>query len=100
MITVERYLISVEREHLEEQRGSEAMWTAVIRKAWSDAFYHIKLACSRPGQNTERLTKKEARSFLLGDFGWRRTRIEYCDYADIDPEWLEQQARKAMGVVA
>jgi len=93
---VERFLLSMEKQYMAEHRGEEALWTSTIRKAWSDAFYDVKLGTSHPSESNMRTVKREARRFLMEGGNWAAGREGYCELAEISPEWISDQAKKAL----
>ena len=67
---------------------------AVINRAISDARIEPK------AKESERIKDlREARLFLLDKKGeWARSRIFWCTFANVDPDWLQSKIKKSYGI--
>jgi hypothetical protein len=94
--TVERYLSAREKECIREQKPEAALWCATMRRAWSDAFYPISPTSSAGSKGARGIIKRDAILFLTGERDNERDRETVCTSCDISPEWIKEQALKAM----
>jgi hypothetical protein len=95
--TVERFLASREKEYMDNQQPEQALWCATVRKAWADAFYKITPASGNGGsKQLPASIKRDAINWLTGEGNNEKDRISCCDSCDISPEWIKQEALKAL----
>src|SRR5688572_22951947 len=73
-------------EHYSSVRGETALWVAVITQALQDALTRCKKAESQ-------YHKHEAAHWLTGN---SKDFVAVCLSADLDPDYVRQQAKKAI----
>ena len=74
----------------------QALWLAVIGRAWLDTFEvsDICLSKSEPTRKPEAV-RAEARRWLTFNIDpWREDRETVCDFAGIDPDMIRNAARR------